>query len=274
MPRKPILIRVLGLLGELRLPHMEPRGAIHVGTSGWHYRHWKGPFYPVEMRDAQALEQYVRHFNTVEVNNTFYQLPAAETLARWRDAVPSGFQFAVKGSRYISHMKKLKDAQEPLAKFLTRVEVLRERLGPVLFQLPPRWNVNVERLQAFLEALPDQHRFAMEFRDPSWFDDRVYEALAAHGVSFCIYDLQGEVSPREVTADFVYVRLHGPEGAYAGRYDKNTLAGWAGAVSTWSRQGRAVYCYFNNDQEGYAPANAMELAQMTGGKPPGERGVG
>lgn len=243
---------------------MTKRRSIHIGTSGWHYTHWRGPFYPQDLSDSHYLEYYAARFGAVEINNSFYHLPQEETLLHWRDGVPDDFVFAVKGSRYLTHMKKLKDPEEGLAKFFGRMEVLGHRMGPVLFQLPPKWRANPQRLADFLACLPEQHRYAFEFRDPSWFSQPVYELLAQHQAAFCIYDLAGNTTPKRVTCNFVYIRLHGPNAAYEGSYDPQTLAGWAGALSTWNRQGKDIYCYFDNDQAGYAPQNALRLNQMLG----------
>jgi len=241
---------------------------LFIGTSGWHYGHWKGPFYPPDTSTDAMLDFYVRHFATVEINNSFYQLPKKETLRSWRQNTPKDFVFAFKASRYITHMKKLNDPTESLQKMLDVAAGLRPKLGPILFQLPPRWRINPDRLQHFLEALPDGYRYTFEFRDPSWFDDRVYKALQKRGAAFCQYHLQGRMSPKKVTADFVYIRLHGPsENAYQGTYDRRTLAGWAGALAAWQRQGKTVYCYFDNDQAGYAAQNALQLKEMVGGDP-------
>lgn len=241
---------------------MNDGSSIHIGTSGWHYDHWRGPYYPEDLPKEQFLEYHAERFHTVEVNNSFYQLPEAETLQQWWETVPEDFVFAVKASRYITHMKKLKDPAEPVSNFLERVSALGDKLGPVLFQLPPNWHFNPERLTSFLETLPAGHRYTFEFRDESWFDPRAYRALAEHGAAFCIYHLAGRLSPKEVTADFVYVRLHGPGDAYQGQYDDETLAGWAGAFSTWARQGKEVFCYFDNDQAGYAAQDALRLQVM------------
>jgi uncharacterized protein YecE (DUF72 family) len=235
---------------------------LHVGTSGWHYDHWRGSFYPKGLASAEWLSYYAGRLSTVEVNNSFYQLPEAETLRSWRSVTPPGFLFTVKASRYITHMKKLKEADESVASFLGRMDELSGKLGPILFQLPPNWHVNLERLRSFLVPLPEGYRYAFEFRDPSWFGDQVYAMLAAHDAAFCIYELGGQVSPKEVTADWVYVRLHGPDGAYQGKYDAETLAGWMDAFSTWMGQGKEVYCYFDNDEAGYAVQNALALQAM------------
>ena len=176
--------------------------------------------------------------------------------------MPPGFIFAVKGSRYITHMKKLKDPGQSVTPLLERIQTLGDRLGPILFQLPPRWRFNEERLGAFLEALPRDYRYALEFRDPTWLNQEACRLLEKHGAAFCIYELAGRLSPKEVTADFVYIRLHGPGDAYQGRYDWQTLAGWAGAISAWTAQGLTVFCYFDNDEAGYAALNALELQEM------------
>jgi uncharacterized protein YecE (DUF72 family) len=234
----------------------------YIGTSGWHYDHWKGPFYPPGLPDKAFLEYYADHFGTAEVNNSFYRLPEKETLVRWRNAVPEGFVFSIKASRYLTHMKKLKDPREPLERLLDRVSVLGANLGPILFQLPPRWRSNPQRLEGFLEILPENYRYTFEFRDPSWFDEKIYELLTRHGASLCVYDLDGRTSPKEVTADFTYVRLHGPDGPYRGRYGAQRLAEWTDDFSAWLKEGLAVYCYFDNDEAGYAVQDALRLQQM------------
>lgn len=235
---------------------------IHIGTSGWHYDHWKETFYPGEISSKEMLGFYAGHFRAVEVNNSFYQLPETETLETWRNAVPAEFVFTVKASRYITHMKKLKDPAEPVRQFFGRIRTLGKQLGPILFQLPPNWNCNADRLKDFIATLPKNSRYAFEFRDPSWFNDDVYRILAEAGCAFCIYDLAGRQSPKTVTTDFIYVRLHGPAKAYQGNYSSQTLAGWAGAFSSWASQGKEIFCFFDNDQKGYAPANAMSLNNM------------
>lgn len=241
---------------------MSSSDTLHIGTSGWHYEHWKGPFYPNSVSAEEMLSYYAGRFHTVEVNNSFYQLPKTSTLEVWKQTVPPNFIFALKGSRYITHMKKLKDPSQGVPPLLEIAGVMGEKLGPVLFQLPPRWRINLERLDAFLHFLPDDFRYAFEFRDPSWFTDGTYDTLAKADAAFCIYHLAGRLSPKKVTTDFVYVRLHGPEGAYQGQYDQKTLSGWAGAFSTWHRQGKEIFCYFDNDQAGYAVQDALRLQKM------------
>jgi uncharacterized protein YecE (DUF72 family) len=235
---------------------------IHIGTSGWHYEHWMGTFYPQDVPKKDFLAYYKKHFQAVEINNSFYQLPRKETLVQWRDTVPDNFVFAVKASRYITHMKKLKDPAVTLSQFLDAVKPLDGKLGPILFQLPPKWRFDRERFYDFLEALPDEHRYAFEFRDPSWEDTAVYEGLTEVGAAFCMYDLDGRMSPKAVTADFIYIRLHGPDGAYKGQYATSTLSGWAGAISTWFNEGREIFCFFDNDEAGYAAQDALRLQKM------------
>lgn len=234
-----------------------------IGTSGWHYKHWKGPFYTTDVRERDMLKFYADRFSTVEINNSFYQLPKKATFEAWRDLVPTGFVFSVKASRYITHMKKLREPKTTTGELFNRVAVLRDKLGPILFQLPPRWGFDPGRLKAFLESLPGDFRYAMEFRDTSWFEQRAYDLLEERGVAFCIYQLSGLLSPKQVTAPFVYVRLHGPgRRKYEGQYAENDLAAWARSFSAWANQGKAVYCYFDNDQAGYAPKDAIRLRGM------------
>jgi uncharacterized protein YecE (DUF72 family) len=238
------------------------QGRIYIGTSGWNYPHWQGSFYPEDLPRKEWLSYYAERLASVEINNTFYQLPERSTLEQWKSRVPQSFLFSVKASRYITHMKKLKDPEGSTERFFSRIEVLKGKLGPVLFQLPPRWKRNPERLESFLDQLPRKYAYTFEFRDAGWFDQEIYSLLHGAGAAFCIYQLAGVLSPKEVTADFVYIRLHGPAEAYQGRYDTKALSGWAGAVSAWSGRGNTVYCYFDNDQNGYAAANAMELKAM------------
>lgn len=235
---------------------------IFIGTSGWHYQHWKGPFYPDDLPDQELLGYYTHFFRCVEINNSFYRLPSPETLKQWRSTVPADFTFSVKASRFITHMKKLKDPEEPLDRFFSRITVLQPHLGPVLFQLPPSWHLNLDRLKSFLDHLSPEFRYTFEFRDPSWFDERTLELLSERNAAFCIYQLGDRESPRHVTADFVYIRLHGPSGSYQGNYSSQTLSGWAGAMTSWVSQNRSVYCFFDNDQEGYAALNARKLRDM------------
>jgi uncharacterized protein YecE (DUF72 family) len=234
---------------------------VRIGTSGWHYRHWKGTFYPAHLPQSGHFGYYLSRFDTVELNNSFYRLPAAGTFAAWKDTTPEGFIFSVKASRFITHMKKLKDPATSMTKFLDNVVYLGEKLGPVLFQLPPGWKINAERLAEFLQYLPKAMRCVFEFRNKTWYDGQIFGLLRQHGCAFCIYELDGHLSPLEVTADFVYIRLHGPSGKYAGSYDDHILKNWAGRIKKWRRQ-HDVYVYFDNDQAGYAAFNAVRLKEL------------
>jgi uncharacterized protein YecE (DUF72 family) len=240
---------------------------IHIGTSGYHYKHWVGKFYPLKTPPSRMLEYYVQHFDTLELNNSFYRLPTIEAFESWRDATPAKFVFAVKASRFITHNKKLKDPENALDNILSRAEHLGKKLGPVLFQLPPRWQINVARLEALLEILPREHRYAFEFRDTTWMTAEVHRLLRRFNAAFCIYELAGYHSPCEVTADFAYVRLHGPAaGKYQGSYNPAKLREWAGRIQEWTTKLKAIYVYFDNDQAGYAAQNALELKQMIFGR--------
>lgn len=237
---------------------------IHVGTSGWHYRHWLGPFYPPGSRPSAYLEYYSRRFGTVEINNSFYKLPTPETLVAWRDTVPRDFLFAVKASRFITHNKKLKDSGESFRLFFDRVRLLENKLGPVLFQLPPRWGYDGPRLEGFLASLPPGPGYVFEFRNPAWHRDEAFALLRKYGAGFCIHDMPGSPSPEVVTGKLVYVRLHGPEGKYQGSYPDGTLRAWAAKFKDWARRRKKVFCYFNNDAGGCAPANAAALSEYLG----------
>ena len=208
------------------------------------------------------LSFYAERFDSVEINNSFYRLPNPAALRSWRDLTPAGFDFSVKASRYLTHMKKLKEPRPGLRKFLPRVESLKEKLGPILFQLPPGWQCNPDRLHAFLDALPEKHSYSFEFRDSTWHGQTVYRLLKRFNAAFCIYELAGFQSPTEVTADFVYVRLHGPSAAYQGRYTRKSLEAWARHISKWRHSSKDIYIYFDNDQAGYAAQNALELKRL------------
>lgn len=237
---------------------------VHVGTSGWHYGHWRGPFYPEDMHDDQMLGFYIQHFHTVEINNSFYHLPSRQTFQSWGEQVPAGFIFAVKASRYITHMKKLRDPAQATEKFFANVEALGKKTGPILFQLPPHWHCDTMRLKTFLETLSGGYRYAFEFRDPTWFNDDVSALLREHNAAFCVYDLAGQESPKELTTNYAYLRLHGPaEQKYSGRYTRPQLRQWLELCAGWLKNGaRQVFVYFDNDQAGYAALNALEMQEM------------
>lgn len=240
---------------------------IRIGTSGFHYEHWKGPFYPPGTRAGRMLDYYSQQFDTVELNNSFYRLPTPEAFDCWRDSTPPNFVFAVKASRFLTHNKKLKDPEIALDNLLPRAIRLGTKLGPILFQLPPHWQVNVERLENLLEVLPRDLRYAFECRDLSWMTRKVQQVLGRFNAAFCIYELAGYHSPMNVTSDFAYVRLHGPaDRKYQGSYSDDRLRVWAHQIEDWAKELKAVYVYFDNDQAGYAAQNALCLRRMMLGK--------
>jgi uncharacterized protein YecE (DUF72 family) len=237
-------------------------GGLRVGCSGWEYTHWRGTFYPPGVPRTRWFEYYASVFDTVEINNTFYRLPEEETFAAWAARAPRGFEYAVKASRYLTHMKKLRDPEEPLDRLFTRMRPLRRRLGPVLYQLPPGWKLDRARLEHFLQALPRGTRHVLEFRDPSWYAPDVLERLAQRGVSLCLHDMQGSASGRQRIGPLVYVRFHGPSGTYQGGYSERRLAGWAEWLHAQRAAGADVYAYFNNDLGGHAPRDAVTLRRF------------
>lgn len=236
---------------------------IRIGTSGYHYNHWRGTFYPEKLPQKQWLSYYLEHFETVELNNTFYRLPTFEAMNAWRENTPPNFLFAVKGSRFITHNLKLSRPENAIQNILPRAETLGKKLGPILWQLPPKWRVNAERLEEFLQALPTYHRYVFEFREQSWLNAEIYALLERYNAAFCIYEIAGFQSPMLTTSDIVYVRLHGPgEKKYQGSYEKKTLRGWARQIENWYDIGKSVFVYFDNDEAGYAPHNAIALKKM------------
>ncbi len=238
------------------------RGRLRVGTSGWHYPHWRGAFYPGGMPSAEYLGFYAGHFDTVELNNSFYRLPSREQFAAWAAAVPSDFVFTVKASRYLTHRKKLKDPQEPLSRLLGAASGLGQKLGPVLFQLPPRWRANPKRLADFVGALPQGRRFVFEFRDPTWFTQEVYAILREAGCALCVASSPDFPEKREITADFLFLRFHGGRELYGSNYSDEELRAYARWAQPALDSGKDVYAYFNNDAYGYALANARGFREM------------
>lgn len=234
---------------------------IRVGTSGWHYDHWRGVFYPKELKTSEMLRFCSSRFASIEINNSFYRLPAKKTFSQWRKLTPGDFLFAVKASRYITHAKRLKDPKRSTQRLFSAAAGLGPQLGPFLFQLPPRWRRDCDRLQNFLAALPSGRRYAFEFRDPAWFHPEIYDVLKMHGASLCVSDLAGHQSPRIITAPFVYMRLHGPAmQKYCGCYTDAQLRLWLEYCHACFEQGaEEAFVYFDNDQAGYAALNAQKM---------------
>jgi len=235
-----------------------------IGTSGYVYPHWRrGVFYPAGLRQKDELAWYASRFRTVELNNPFYRLPEPESFDRWHDAVPEEFMFAVKASRYLTHIRRLHDAREPLALFLERASRLGPKLGPILCQLPPTFQAQPDALRRFLAELPPDRRWVIEFRHPSWHTEEVYQALGAHAVALCI-PVGGRVRPDLVTtAPFAYIRMHSGDGP-GGGFTMAQLRLWAGRVRGLGRAGKDCYLYFNNDRGGHAPRDAQILLDLLG----------
>ena len=232
---------------------------IHVGCSGWVYRHWKGRFYPEGLPQKRWFERYAEEFDTVEINNSFYRLPPAETFDKWHDQVPAGFRYAVKANRFITHMKKLKDCTEALDTFIDRARRLKSFLGPILYQLPPSLHKDLARLDAFLKLLPRSIEHVVEFRHRSWYDEDVLALLDGHGVGFVTHDLVGLKTPRWASGCTAYVRFHGTGGKYRGRYSDAQIGDWAEWLLEQRAQGRSAWAYFNNDIGGDAIEDARNL---------------
>jgi uncharacterized protein YecE (DUF72 family) len=233
-----------------------------VGCSGWEYQHWRGDFYPADLPRTRWFEHYASVFSTVEINNTFYRLPEESTFAAWAERAPAGFTYAVKASRFLTHMKKLKDPEEPLDRLFSRMRPLGRHLGPVLYQLPPGWKLDRGRLEHFLQVLPKRIRHVLEIRDSSWYDDNVLDMLERSGVSLCLHDMPGSATGQQRVGPIVYVRYHGAGGQYSGDYPRERLESWAAWLGTARANGADVYAYFNNDVGGHAPRNAITLRRL------------
>ena len=240
---------------------MEPNHTRHirVGCSGWQYRHWAGDFYPGELATSRWFAHYALTFDTVEINNSFYRLPPPAIFIKWREQAPKHFLYAVKASRFLTHMKKLKDPEDPLFRFFENATQLGPHLGPILYQLPPNFPINLERFEIFLRALPRGYRHTVEFRDTSWYDDRVYALLEKHKVALCLHDMQGSATERIVVGPFIYVRFHHGTRKYGGRYSDERLDSWGAWLAERAAEGLDVFAYFNNDTGGHAPRDAVRL---------------
>jgi uncharacterized protein YecE (DUF72 family) len=237
-------------------------GRVRVGCSGWQYRHWRGDFYPPTLPQTRWFEHYASVFDTVEINNTFYRLPERPTFAAWAERAPAGFEFAIKASRFLTHMKKLKDPEEPVERLFSRMNGLGSHLGPVLYQLPPNWTVDVERFEHFVGILPKHARHVVEFRDPSWYIPAIRSVMVEQGVAICLHDMPGSATGRNALPPFVYVRFHGSSTRYGGSYSDERLQQWATWIEGRLNDGGDVYAYFNNDMGGHAPRNALTLRRM------------
>jgi uncharacterized protein YecE (DUF72 family) len=241
--------------------------ALRIGCSGWNYRTWRGAFYPTALPPSRWLDYYATRFDTVEANGTFYRLPSGETFAAWAAATPPGFVMAVKASRFLTHLKRLRDPDEPVARLFERTRRLGTRLGPILYQLPPQLRFDLDRLAAFLAVLPRQLtgtarrrlRHVVEFRDPSWYREETYALLRRHAITLCLHDKRGAECDGPAVGPIVYVRFHGTSGQYRGSYGPAALERWAARLAAEHHAGRDVYAYFNNDPGAVAVANARSL---------------
>lgn len=231
----------------------------YIGTSGWVYSHWRGLFYPEGLAQGKWLEFYSQHFSTVELNNTFYQLPSEKAFTTWRQSPPPGFVYAVKVSRLITHLKKLRNVEGALGNFLSRARLLEEKLGPLLYQLPPNMPRNEQVLEGFLSLLPQGLHHVFEFRSESWLDESVFDLLRRYNVGFCMFDMPDLTTPLVATADFAYIRFHGSVGMYESCYSDEELEEWAKKISQLGQNLKAIYIYFNNDSQAFAVRNAITL---------------
>lgn len=235
---------------------------IRIGCSGWTYKHWRERFYPPKLPAKRWFEFYAGTFDTVEINNSFYRLPPPETFRKWRDQAPDGFRYAVKANRFITQAKKLKDCAEPLQRMLAPTRELGDALGPILYQLPPKFRIDLARLDGFLSLLPKDLTHVFEFREPSWLTEDTFALLERHGASFCVHDMPGSATPRVATGKAAYLRLHGNGGKYWGRYSDEQLLGWSDWLIEQARAGRAAWAFFNNDIDAHAIHDAQTLNAM------------
>ena len=242
----------------------DDHGSIRIGCSGWVYKHWRGLFYPEGLPQTRWFARYAEEFDTVEINNSFYHLPKPATFEKWRDQAPPGFCYAVKANRYLTQAKKLKDCEEPMERMMAAVEHLGDRLGPMLYQLPPNMKINLERLESFLKLIPRDVVSVFEFREKSWYVQDTYELLDRYGAGFCVHDMAGSKTKRVAVGPIVYVRFHGGVGKYWGRYSDKALLGWTDWLVEQAGKGRNCWCYFNNDIHGHAIEDARTLKSMVG----------
>lgn len=234
-----------------------------IGTSGWVYSHWQPKFYPQDLKQKDWLLYYAKYFDTVEINATFYHSMKPKTFKNWRKIVGPKFVFAVKASRFITHIKRLKGCQEPVKKLMNGIRALRTNpYDVVLFQLPPRWQANPARLKDFLKVLPKNFRFAFEFRDQSWLESEIYKSLKRANCALVIQDSPYWPKAEVITAEFTYLRFHGAERLYSSCYSKKELQSWAKKIKDWLKNGLDVYVYFNNDALGHAVENAATLKEL------------
>lgn len=239
------------------------QAGLFIGTSGWSYPSWRGPFFPPEVMVKHHLAYYATQFASAELNGVFYRTPSLDAVRGWRDQTPDDFVFAWKASKFITHWKRLSDkSRNSLALIEERLKILGPKAGPVLFQLPARFEADADRLKSFLKLLSKRRRYAFEFRHRSWYSEDIYALLRRHDIALCISDHHDAPAPWVVTASHVYVRGHGPGGTYKGNYSDAALRAWARKIATWRKEKRDVYVYFDNDQKSAAPSDAQRLITL------------
>jgi uncharacterized protein YecE (DUF72 family) len=238
-------------------------GRVLIGTSGWHYDSWRGPFFPKGLPLKNQLQYYSTRFDTAELNGVFYRTPTEDAVRSWREQTSEDFIFAWKASKFITYWKRLSDKSANSLELLeSRLSLLGEKAGPILFQLPPQFEADADRLAAFFKLLSKKRRYSIEFRHRSWYDPRILRMLSEQNISLCLSDHHDAPAPWKRTADFVYVRGHGPGGRYIGHYRPVVLADWARRIRSWKKQGCDVFVYFDNDQKTAAPADALKLRKL------------
>lgn len=239
----------------------ETKTSVRIGTSGWYYNHWHGLFYPESIAKHKWFEHYTKYFDTVEINSSYYHFPKPQNVKKWYKSSPENFVYAVKANRYITHLKKLRGVESQAADFLKTVSILKEKLGPVLFQLPPSLKKDLALLEDFLSLLDRKFISVFEFRNESWYEDRCFSLLDDFGAAFCIYDMGETQTPRVITGNTIYIRFHGTTDKYAGSYPNDILSEWAKWIKK-NKKAKACYAYFNNDYKACAVKNAKTLRKM------------
>ncbi len=232
----------------------------YIGTSGWHYGHWKNIFYPKSLKKANWLEFYSKFFNAVEINKTFYSTPGRNEINTWEKLSPKQFIFAIKMNKYITHIKKLKTDSDYLKAFLNIVKGLKNKRGPILIQLPPFLKFNYDRLLYFAKSLPKGFKYAIEFRNNGWFCEEVYKILKKYNICMCIHDYPNINCPKKITSNFAYIRFHGYKKLYGGIYPEKELITWKDFFK--SSNLKSIYVFFNNDEKAYAVKNALYLKEI------------
>ena len=239
---------------------------LFIGTSGWVYPHWEGIFYPEDLPSKDKLKYFSKHFKTAEINYSFYHLPRPATYQNWYNQTPEDFLFAVKASRFITHIKRLQGTKEASKQFIENALNLKEKLGPILFQFPPSFKAteeNISRLEGFLKLITKRKtRYAFEFRHKSWCEEKIYNLLKKHNAAWVIADSSNYPKAEVVTADFIYIRMHGSKVLFSSSYTKKELKDLAQKIKKWLKQRLDIYVYFNNDAYGYAVGNAKELVKF------------